>query len=102
MDKKRNPSLRKKCFARDNFICRKCKFEDKTAQKLEVHHIVPLFLGGKDELENLITLCFDCHHFAPDKKEDFENYLQEEMDGTATTFIKILNKIRAENPELLE
>lgn len=99
MDKKRNFSLRKKCFERDNFTCKKCKFEDKSARKLEAHHVIPLFLGGKDELENLITLCFDCHHFAPDEKEAFEKYLQEEMDGTATTFVKVLDKVRQEHPE---
>jgi predicted HNH restriction endonuclease len=99
MVKKRNFSLRKKCFERDNFICKKCKFEDKTAHKLEAHHIVPLVLGGKDELENLITLCFDCHHFAPNKKEEFEAYLSEEMDGTSTTFVKAFSKVREEHPE---
>ena len=28
---------------------------------LEVHHIQPLKMGGKDEYSNLIILCFDCH-----------------------------------------
>jgi 5-methylcytosine-specific restriction endonuclease McrA len=99
MDKKRNFQLRKKCFERDNFTCQKCKFEDKTGGKLEAHHVFPLFAGGKDEIENLITLCFDCHHFAPNTREDFENYLGEEIDGTSTTLIRAFNKVQQEHPE---
>lgn len=102
MDKKRNQSLRKKCFERDNFTCKKCKFEDKTSNKLEVHHIIPLYAGGEDKLENLITLCFDCHHFAPNTREEFENYLKDEMDGTSTTLVRAFSKVRAEHPEFFQ
>ena len=102
MVKKRSQTLRKKCFEIDNFICRKCKFEDKTGNKLEAHHVIPLYSAGKDELENLITLCFDCHHFAPNKKEEFEKYLSEEMEGTLTTLIQAFNKVRQENPEFFK
>ena len=27
----------------------------------EVHHIIPVSLGGPDSLSNLIELCLDCH-----------------------------------------
>ena len=37
--------------------------------KVEVHHIVPESQGGANEIENAITLCFDCHadagHYNP-------------------------------------
>jgi hypothetical protein len=37
--------------------------------RIEVHHIVPKSEGGKDDLENAIALCFDCHtdagHYNP-------------------------------------
>lgn len=95
-------SLRKKCFERDNFTCQKCKIQDRTGKILEAHHKTPLFLEGKDELENLITLCIDCHYFAPNKKEEFENYLQEEMTVTATTLMKAIKKVREENTNLFE
>lgn len=91
--KKRNQTLRKKVFERDDFTCQKCKIQDKTARTLEVHHIIPLYAGGMDETENLITLCFDCHHFAPDRKEEFDEYMKEEMDGTFTTLIKAWKKV---------
>jgi len=96
----RNQTLRKKVFERDNFTCQKCKIQDKTTRTLEAHHITPLYLGGKDEIENLITLCFDCHKFAPDKKEKFEEYMKEEMEGTLTNLIRAWNKVREEHPEL--
>ncbi|MFH0831961.1 MAG: HNH endonuclease [archaeon] len=100
--KQRNQTLKKKVFERDNFTCRKCKIQDKTLRILEAHHIVPICMGGKDEIDNLITLCNDCHHFAPNKKEDFEEYLKEECTGTMTTLIKTMQKVRQEHPELFQ
>jgi len=100
--KERNQTLRRKTFERDNFTCRKCKLIDKEAKCLEAHHIVPLYNGGKDELDNLITLCNDCHHFAPNTKEEFQEYLKEEMDGTSTTLMKAWQKVRAEHPEFFQ
>lgn len=94
--KERNQSLRKKVFERDNFTCQKCKVQDLTARILEAHHITPLVMEGEDNLNNLITLCNDCHHFAPNKKQEFEEYIKEEMDGTLTTLIKAWNKVREE------
>ena len=88
----RNQSLRKKVFERDNFTCQKCKIQDKTTKILEVHHIIPLYSEGKDELNNLITLCNDCHHFAPNTKKEFEEYLKEEMEGTLSVLMKSWKK----------
>ncbi|MBS3140847.1 HNH endonuclease [Candidatus Woesearchaeota archaeon] len=96
----RNQTLRKEVFKRDNFTCQKCKIQDKTARTLESHHIVPLILNGEDSLSNLITLCSDCHHFAPNKKEEFEQYIKEECTGTMTTFINAWTKVQKEHPEL--
>jgi len=92
--KKRNNLLRKNVFERDNFTCQKCKIQDKTVRILEAHHITPLVMEGNDDLDNLITLCNDCHHFAPNKKQEFEEYIKEEMDETLTTLIRAWNKVR--------
>ncbi len=90
--KQRNQALRKKVFERDNFTCQKCKIQDKTAKLLEVHHIIPLYSEGKDELNNLIILCNDCHHFAPNTREELEEYLKEEMEGTLSVLMKSWKK----------
>ena len=100
--RKRNRVLKIRAAKRDNFTCQKCKLEDKTGIKLEAHHIIPLYLGGKDELENLITLCFDCHKFAPDKKEEFTEYIGDEMEGTLTILMKAWKNLREEHPELFK
>lgn len=102
MVRERNQTLRRKTFERDKFTCRKCHIQDKEVKLIEAHHIIPLSYGGKNELDNMITLCNDCHHFAPNKKEEFEEYMKEEMDGTSTTLIKAWNKVRQEHPELFD
>lgn len=43
---------------RDNYTCQCC---GKKHARLEVHHIIYRSNGGSDDLENLITLCKDCH-----------------------------------------
>jgi 5-methylcytosine-specific restriction endonuclease McrA len=100
MEKRQN--FRKKVFERDNFTCKKCGFIDTTTEILEAHHIIPLAFDGEDEMGNIITLCKDCHHFAPNNKKEFEEYMKEEMTGTATILMKSLDKIRKENPELFD
>lgn len=47
-------------FKRDEFACQYCgrRVPDVV---LEVDHIIPIAEGGGDELENLITSCFDCN-----------------------------------------
>ena len=43
---------------KDNFTCQHC---GKRGIILDVHHIIPLRLGGSDDISNLITLCRPCH-----------------------------------------
>lgn len=99
---KRNQSLIKKVFQRDGFSCQKCKIQDKTSKILEAHHIIPLVLNREDKLDNLVTLCKDCHHFAPNNKEEFDDYLKEECTGTMPTLIKSMSKVREEHPDLFD
>ena len=49
-------ALKKQRMKNDNFLC--CNCGNKAEQ---VHHIVPLALGGNDCLGNLISLCEECH-----------------------------------------
>jgi len=102
MVKQRSQTLRIKTLERDNFTCQKCKLEDKTGKLLEAHHINLLNQEGMDELANLITLCKDCHHFAPNNQKEFLEYIQEEMTGTATNLVKAIEKVRKEQPGLFK
>lgn len=53
-------SLRFNVFKRDSFICQYCgkKAPDVI---LEVDHIIAKSKGGIDEIENLLTACFECN-----------------------------------------
>ena len=56
-------SRRDRALQRDNYQCQHCKAEagPKENVKLNVHHIVPIAKGGEHHLDNLQTLCRDCH-----------------------------------------
>ena len=51
-------NAREHALVRDNYTCQCC---GKNNCRLEVHHIVFRRNGGGDTLENLITLCENCH-----------------------------------------
>lgn len=59
-------------FRRDNYTCQKCGEPHMaineneipiptTDGELDLHHIKPVSQGGKDNPENLVTWCRDCH-----------------------------------------
>lgn len=53
-------------FARDNYTCQCCgKSKDKI---LRTHHIIYRSNGGTDRVDNLITVCDDCHTSENHKK----------------------------------
>lgn len=54
------PSLRFEVFKRDSFTCRYCGKRSPEAI-LEVDHIHPASAGGRDEIENLVTSCYECN-----------------------------------------
>ena len=47
-------------FKRDGFICQYCGSHPPSVI-LEVDHIHPKSKGGNDDMDNLITSCFDCN-----------------------------------------
>lgn len=55
MTKKRRAEVALKCEGK----CARCG--DKLKPDFEADHIISLFLGGADEIENLEALCYDCH-----------------------------------------
>jgi hypothetical protein len=54
--------LKFKVLERDGYMCRICGSDE----NLEVHHMLALTFGGKSTMKNMITLCSDCHKYAPE------------------------------------
>jgi hypothetical protein len=54
------PSVRFEVFKRDLFTCQYCGRKTPDVV-LEADHIVPRAEGGTDDIENLVTACFDCN-----------------------------------------
>lgn len=52
-------NLRIACLMRDGYQCQQCH---KRHCRLEAHHLVYREYGGKDTLDNVLTLCQSCHH----------------------------------------
>ena len=50
-------ALKIQVLDRDGWRCQDCG----AAKMLEVHHLNPRSKLGQDAMENLITLCVDCH-----------------------------------------
>jgi 5-methylcytosine-specific restriction endonuclease McrA len=55
-----HPHLRESVFARDNYLCQWCKVP---GGHLDPHHILPLGRGGRDTLDNLVSLHRSCHRY---------------------------------------
>ena len=86
--------VRNAVLDRDENKCRRCG----STETLEIHHIIPYSRGGKDEVQNLATLCHDCHRAATLTRSssgevpayppgEFEAWLEDDLDicGAKTT-----------------
>lgn len=61
------PKVKKEVLNRDDYTCQKCGFKgyrDKKLSFVTVHHKMPYRVGGEHVLDNLETLCEDCHREA--------------------------------------
>lgn len=57
-----DPNLKKSVLVRDGYKCWCCKTGGEAfVDVLDFHHIVPVFLGGKDSKDNAVMLCLTCH-----------------------------------------
>ncbi len=64
---------KRKAKVRDGNRCRSCNAKEKrikkkgkgtkgkTVSNLHGHHVIPVEMGGEHSLENIVTLCIDCH-----------------------------------------
>jgi len=55
-----SPKKRFEVFKRDNFTCRYCGRKTPNVV-LEIDHVIPKSEGGSDDLENLVTSCWECN-----------------------------------------
>lgn len=69
-------------FKRDNFTCQYCSIKAPNAV-LEIDHIIPICKGGKNDLNNLTTACFDCNR---GKSGNELNYKIEEINRKIIIF----------------
>lgn len=53
-------------FKRDRFCCQYCGATP-PAVILEVDHVIPVAEGGKNQIDNLVTACFDCNRGKSDR-----------------------------------
>lgn len=53
--------MRQKVLQRDGYRCRGCYRTEAQGAKLSINHIMAYAYGGKNTMENLITLCEICH-----------------------------------------
>ena len=61
--------VRYEVLRRDGFTCRYCHAKNKP---LEVDHVIPVSLGGKDTPDNLVASCHDCNIGKTSTKPDDE------------------------------
>ena len=65
-------NTRKRVYRRDGWRCALC---DNT-RYIQIHHVIPRGKGGPNSVQNLITLCSDCHALA--HGTDLRGYLAPE------------------------
>ena len=83
--------LRKKALSRDNYLCQVCYSTKVLTAATEVDHIVQKSKGGTDSLDNLQSICHQCHK----DKTNIENGMKPkgcETDGTPTDISHAWNK----------
>lgn len=90
----RNKTIVKKVMERDLGICVACGMMGS-----EVHHILPLTFGGKDEMKNMCVLCSICHKSAPDNEKDFKEYRRRGGQGLREFYGLVVDMWKNDNKQ---
>lgn len=77
-------NIRKAVIIRDNNTC---QMSGNKNVRMEVHHIIPKRLNGSNSINNLITLCTECHREVTGKEEQYIDYLQSIVGKKTNTFL---------------
>ncbi|MCC5634322.1 HNH endonuclease [Nostoc sp. CHAB 5844] len=62
------PEVRQYVFQRDKYQCQSCG-KTSVETHLTIDHIIPLALGGQNDISNLHTLCLTCNQEKSDKTD---------------------------------
>jgi len=62
------PEVRQYVFQRDKYQCQSCG-KTSVETNLSIDHIIPLALGGQNDISNLHTLCLTCNQEKSDKTD---------------------------------
>lgn len=55
------PERIRRYIFRNEPLCRQCSMEGRYTIAVEIDHILPLYEGGSNKVENLQPLCYSCH-----------------------------------------
>jgi len=93
-------SIRYKVLKRASGLCEACGVSN-TEKKLEVDHIHPKSLGGKDDISNYQALCYSCNAAKRNTDDtdfrDFKTMYEHRQDGCLFCHVSKGRKITAEN-----
>jgi thymidylate synthase (FAD) len=71
----------KMVWARDNATCQKCGAHHNTAKSrgtFHIHHIVSFMVRElRADVDNLVLLCRDCHHWVHSKSNESKLFIKE-------------------------
>ena len=83
--------LKSAIWGRDRGICQLCY---RQCIAPEYHHVIFRSQGGGDTVDNILTLCFDCHHIIHHGNHGSAEYRQkavdkmEEINGSRNNILK--------------
>ena len=97
-----DPILKKSAMARDKNTCQCCKRGgEQYIDILDAHHILPVFLGGKDNIDNIIMLCVACHRLVHLYSTD-DLHIDKALLNSSYDELSEDQKSRYDNEEIFE
>ena len=91
-------SVRWQVLERAKTRCEACGVSN-DVKALEVDHILPKSLGGKDELSNFQALCYSCNSMKKNKSKTDFRYVRENFKKRVPNCIFCKNKVKGKHLE---
>lgn len=97
-----DPIIKKSVMARDKNTCQCCKRGgEQYVDILDYHHVLPVFLGGVDNVDNGIMLCVACHRLVHLYSTDDLHIDKALLEGSYSDLAEE-QKSRFDNEEIFE